>query len=130
MPGRMDREIEEILERSEAVLASESRKPRKSRNKGSSGSSRPGWTRLGGTFSPGRVFLAGGALLLTGLILNIAGTGPAGILLWVGLILFVFAYALFFVRSSSTPELHWRGRPVDYGRPPSLWARLRRWLQS
>ena len=130
MPGRMDREIEEILERSEAVLASESRKPRKSQSRGASRWSRLGWTRLGNPFSPGRVFLAGGALLLTALILNVAGAGPWALLFWPGLILFVFAYALFFVRSSSTPELHWRGKPVDYGRPPSLWARLRRWLQS
>ncbi len=130
MPGRMDREIEEILERSEAVLASESRKPRKSGKRGPSRWSRPGWTRLGGTFSPGRIFLAGGALLLTALILQLASTGPVAVFFWLGLILFVFAYALFFVRSSSTPELHWRGRPVDYGKPPSLWTRLRRWLQS
>ena len=130
MPGRMDREIEEILERSEAVLASESRKPRKSRKEGSSRWSRPGWTRLGDTFSPGRIFLAGGALLLTALVLNVAGAGPVAFFFWPGLILFVFAYALFFRRSKSTPELHWRGRPVDYGRPPSLWMRLRRWMQS
>ena len=130
MPGRMDREIEEILERSEAVLPPQPRKPRKGRRQDSSRLSRPGWTRLRSSFSPGRVFLAGGALLLTALILNVAGAGSWAFLFWPGLILFVFAYALFFVRSSSPPELHWRGRPVDYGRPPSLWARLRRWLRS
>ena len=130
MPGRMDREIEEILERSEAVLASQPQKPRKGRSRGQSRWSRPGWPRLRGAFSPGRAFLAGGALLLTALILNVAGAGPWVWLFWPGLILFVFAYALFFVRSGSTPELHWRGKPVDYGRPPSPWTRLRRWLQS
>lgn len=130
MPGRMDREIEEILARSEEVLTSQSRKPRKSRRQGSSRWSLPGWTTLGGSFSPGRVFLAGGALLLTALILNVAGVGSWAFLFWPGLILFVFAYALFFVRSGSSPELHWRGRPVDYGGPPSLWQRLRRWLRS
>lgn len=130
MPGRMDREIEEILARSEEVATSQSRKPRKSQRRGASRWSLPGRTMLGSSFSPGRVFLVGGALLLTALILNVAGMGAWAFLFWPGLILFVFAYALFFVRSGSTPELHWRGRPVDYGRPPSLWQRLRRWLRS
>ena len=130
MPGRMDREIEEILERSEEVLTSQSRTPRKSRRRGSSRWSRPGWTRLGGSISPGRVFLASVALLLTALILNVAGAGPVAVLFWLGLVLFIVAYALFFVRSSSSPELRWRGKPVDYGRPPSLLERMRRWLRS
>ena len=130
MSGRMDREIEEILARSEEVLTSQPGKPQRSRRQGSSRWSRPGWTRLGGSISPGRVFIASVALLLTALILNVAGAGPVAVLFWLGLVLFIVAYALFFVRSSSPPELRWRGKPVDYGRPPSLWTRVRRWLRS
>ena len=125
MPERFKEEIEEILEKAEVPpKAPESQK-------GGKGPSRWFGLSFGGfsdTFSPGKIFVGSVALLLTALIFSVVGSGPVAPLLWIALILFVVAYAMFFVRSSPKAELRWRGRPVDYGRRSSWWQRfLRRW---
>ena len=43
---------------------------------------------------------------------------------WAGIILFILAYALFFVKPSNNTEKRWRGRPVDDDDDSE---RLRRW---
>ena len=130
MPERFQREIEEILEHSEDSPETPSRQPnkrtRKSPSRRRDGSS--GW--LGEVLAPARLFMASVALLIAALILNVAGTGLAALLFWLGLILFVVAYAVYFVRSEKGPERHWRGRVVEYETTGPSWReRIRRWFR-
>ena len=58
---------------------------------------------------------------------------PRPLLDWPLLVLFVIAYALFFVRpgaslTSSSYEKRWRGRPMEERQ--TMLDRLRRWLKS
>jgi len=57
-------------------------------------------------FPPGRVLVAAIALLLLGLVAGMS------FLAWIGLILFIIGYAMFFVRPRKI-EKRWRGKPVD-----------------
>jgi hypothetical protein len=125
MPERLQREIEEILEHSEGSPKDSPRQPGK-KGKGSGGIF-GGW--LGDALAPSRLFMASGALLLTALILNVAGAGLAGLLFWLGLVLFIVAYAIYFVRNEKGPERRWRGRAVEYDAGPSRRGRIRRWFR-
>lgn len=81
------------------------------------------------TFSPGRVALAGVALLLCGLILPWFSL-PFGWLMWVGLLALAAAYLLFFLRPRGVNRgQYWRGRPVESA-GPSLWRRARKWFKG
>lgn len=128
MAGRFEREIEEILESSEVTP-----EPPKSR-KGGRGPSQGARSRLDGlrdNLSPGRVFLASVALLLSALIVRSLSPGVmVSILFWIGLVLFIAAYALFFVRSGSRTETRWRGQPVSYTTRPTWWRRFRDWIRG
>ena len=77
--------------------------------------------------SPGRVMLIAVSLLLSALIVRAAvpgGLGLVGPLAWIGLILFIVAYAMFFVKPPKI-EKRWRGQPLDDSGDP-WWNRLRR----
>lgn len=81
------------------------------------------------TFSPGRVALAGVALLLCGLLLPALGL-PFSWLMWVGLLALAAAYLLFFLRPRGVNRgQYWRGRPVEAA-GPSLWQRARKWFKG
>jgi uncharacterized membrane protein len=80
--------------------------------------------------SAGKLMLASLVLLLLALILGAAGLASPVILVVAGLVLFVIAYALFFVRPTSTAgyKKRWRGRLIEDDLP--LWDRFKRWLKG
>ena len=80
------------------------------------------------TFSPGRVALAGVALLLIGVLLPSFGL-PFFWLVWVGLLGLVAGYLLFFIRprGKANAGQYWRGRPVE-SEKSSLLQRVKGWL--
>ena len=128
MPERFQREIEEILEHSEDSPKDSPRQPgKKAKGPSGRGGMFSGW--LGDVLAPSRLFMASGGLLLTALVLNVAGAGLAGLLFWLGLVLFIVAYAIYFVRSEKGPERRWRGRVVEYDTGPSWRGRIRRWFR-
>ena len=67
------------------------------------------------SISSGRVMLVAVLFLLTALVLNTILPGFTGPLAWVGLILFIVGYGLFFLRPirPSKTEKRWRGTVID-----------------
>ena len=82
------------------------------------------------TFSPGRVALAGIALLLLGALASLFSL-PLSWLMWVGLLTLAAAYLLFFIRprGGANQGQYWRGRPVESD-SPSLLARAAKWFKK
>ena len=79
--------------------------------------------------SAGKLMLASFALLLLALILGAAGIGSVVHFVIAGLVLFVIAYALFFIRpGSASYEKRWRGRIIEERAP--LLDRMKRWFKS
>lgn len=127
MSERYQREIEEILKE---VVQKPAKKPRRHRG------FRP---RLANPFrglttaiTPGKLLMTSVALLLTALLVRRVAPGLVGLLFWAGLLLFIAAYAFFFVRWGSGPKRRWRGRPLDDDVPryTSWWRRLLQWLRQ
>ena len=123
MSKRLEREIEEILQQAEMPPATE----KAQRGGGRLPDSRS--FRIQDALRPKRFFIVAGLLALSWLVLNAAGLGLGGVFGWLALVLFIAGYALYFVRSESTPERRWRGQVVDYGDTGSWRFRLRRWLR-
>lgn len=134
MAEKYQREIEEILQKTDGSDGAPSRpKPRHSgpvRRFFSVLGTRLGHRRL--AFSPGKLMLVSLALLLSALLVSRVAPGMVGgILLWGALVVFIAAYALFFIRPGGRHEKRWRGRVIEERRPgPTLWARLRRLIKS
>ena len=133
MSNKYEKEIEEILKQAEDVLPKDRSEP--STKEPSNPGSNPLRRLTGGRglkISAGKLMLVSFALLLLAMILGASGVGKVVYLVIAGLILFVIAYALFFVRpgggSPSGYEKRWRGRVIEDS--PSLWDRLKRWLRS
>jgi hypothetical protein len=122
MSNRLEREIEEILQQAEMPPAAEKAQ------KGGGQRADSGSFRVQDSLRPKRFFIVAGLLALSWLVLNAMGLGLAGVLGWLALVLFIAGYALYFVRSESTPQRRWRGQVVDYGDRSSWRSRLRRWL--
>ena len=126
MSDQLDRDIDEILQHTRKKSSSESQRPnhdwriREPYRKDSLFRKLPVKT----------FFIGSGCLFLAGLILNAFGSGISGIVFWIGLIAFVLGYLLLIARARNSPDLTWRGRPVDYGTSSSLLTRVRRWFQS
>ena len=132
MPQKYQREIEEILQQAGDMGLSEppKRGPKQ-------GFGRLAWEYFkqsigGSAFSvtPGRVMLGAVLILLAALVLNLAtpGFGIVGILAWLGFILFIVGYALFFIKPRPVQK-RWRGDVIEYQGGESLWDKLRRRLQ-
>jgi len=116
MPERYKEEIDEILQQKTGQLDGRASKRR------AGVWSRVGRIRALSFLTPGKVLAASSALLLLGFIVR----GPHAILLWAGLLAFITAYAMFFLRWGSRPEKRWRGRPAD-DRTGKRWSsKLRR----
>ena len=123
MSKRLEKEIEEILQQAEMPPADE----KAHRGGGRRPDSRS--FRIQDALRPKRLFIIAGLLALSWLVLNATGLGLAGVFGWLALVLFIAGYALYFVRSESTPERRWRGQVVEYGNDDSWRSRLRRWLR-
>ena len=132
MPQKYQREIEEILQQAGDLGLSDP--PKRSRKLGIG---RLAWEYFkqsigGSAFSvtPGRIMLGAVLILLAALVLNLAtpGFGVVGILAWLGFILFIVGYALFFIKPKPVQK-RWRGDVIEYHQGDSLWAKLRKRLQ-
>lgn len=140
MPDRYQDEIEEILKgieedepprparRTQPIIDD---MPREARQDAPSyrdqpqegGGSASRWKHI----TPGRVALAGFALLILGLALNSVGFGW---MVWLGLLGLAGAYLLFFVRPRTVnQDKRWRGRSVE-SQGPSPWQRFKRWMSE
>ena len=127
MPDKYLKEIEEILKRADEVMPKEGAARSRQRTRSPSGSVSP-LSRLSGgrgfKISAGKLMLASFALLLLALVLGAAGIVSVFAFVVAGLVLFVIAYALFFIRPGSSQEKRWRGRVIEES--PSMWNRFRR----
>ena len=126
MSNKYQKEIEEILKRAEEVMPKDAARPTR---KGASSSLLGRFTNGGGPrISAGKIMLTSFALLLLAMILSFMGIGNVVLLVAAGLVLFVIAYALFFVRPSASYEKRWRGRVIED--QPTVWGRVKRWLNG
>ena len=133
MSERYQREIEEILQQ-----VGEST-PTKEPGKAEKNSLLALFSRIGNGIgsviylSSRRLMTIGIALLLSAILVSAIFPGLLGPFVWLGLILFILVYALFFARPSLKMERRWRGRPIELQRPArsaeSLWERFQRWLR-
>jgi hypothetical protein len=123
MSDKYQREIEEILE-----ATGETPVPDGGKRRGARGGNLPKVNLNQGKafwrFTSGKLFLVSVGLLVTALIMRSVGVNLVGFFAWAGIILFILAYALFFVKPSNNTEKRWRGRPVDDDDDSE---RLRRW---
>ncbi|MSQ41399.1 MAG: hypothetical protein EXR55_07095 [Dehalococcoidia bacterium] len=132
MPSRYQREIEEILSQTGKTGPQLPETP-----KAESQSASGGWgsvvarafALLPWRVSPAKLMLSSAGIMLAAFLLNNFNSPVVGPLVIVGIILFIVAYALFFLPSSRpTAERRWRGRPMEY--PRVFWRhRLRRWFR-
>lgn len=131
MPHKYQREIEEILQQAGDLGAGEGSRSRRKKS-----FVRLAWEyfkqSVGGNIlaiTPGRVMLGAVLLLLAALVLNLAtpGFGIVGLLAWIGFILFIVGYAMFFIKPRPV-EKRWRGDVIQYD-DETLWDRIRRRFQ-
>ncbi len=121
MSDKYRKEVEDILEQA-GVPPGRAPVPRR----------KPGFWRLlwmyagkalGGrtwAITPGRVMIAAVVVLLLALVLR---AGP--IMGLIGLLLFIVAYAMFFMRPRNRVEKRWRGRSVEEEDDSDWWDRIR-----
>jgi Flp pilus assembly protein TadB len=130
MPEKYKEEIEEILRRTGEMAPAPTAREAERRpvelaqhpHPPDSASGSRGSVRRWPSLSPGKILLAGLVLLLVGAFWK-------GFLIWVGLVLLVLAYLLFFVTPRSISyEKRWRGRAVE--ERTSVWWRLKSWFQG
>ena len=135
MSDKYMKEIEEILKQADEVMPKDRAKPPERESKrvggllGSLGRVSGG---RGIKISATKLMLASFGLLLLALILGAVGVGSVVHFVVAGLVLFVIAYALFFVRPGasigSSYDKRWRGRSIEDR--PTVLDRFRRWLKS
>ena len=129
MAQRYQREIEEILgqtgEDGEGAGPDGSKPPRTQ-----SRVSRPRGPGLGRFLRPtsGRLLLAGIVLLVLSVLLKALDAPGVTPFLWASVVLFVFAYVVYFTRPRRTVERRWRGQPMDDPQPAGPLSRLWRWI--
>lgn len=130
MSDKMKKEIEEILRKAEDVMPESRSRPPRGQTQQSTKSSPLGRFTAGRGFkiSAGKLMLGSFGLLLLALILGAATSISVVPLVVAGLVLFVVAYALFFVRPGATYEKRWRGRLIED--TPTPWERVKRWLKG
>ena len=130
MSDKMKKEIEEILRKAEEVMPEGRARSPRAQAQPSTKSNPLGRVTAGRgpRISAGKLMLASFVLLLLALILGAAGTISVVPLVVAGLVLFVVAYALFFVRPGATYEKRWRGRLIED--TPTPWERVKRWLKG
>ena len=131
MSERYQREIEEILQQvGESTPTKEPRKPE--RNSLLAPISRVARS-IGNLIyeSSQRLMTIGIALLILAILASVIFPGLLGPIVWLGLIIFILVYALFFARPNIKTEKRWRGRTISP--PPSawrgdgMWYRFQRW---
>ena len=78
--------------------------------------------------TPGRLLVAGIGLLILSVLLKALDAPGVTPFLWASVVLFVFAYVVYFTRPRRTVERRWRGQPMDDPQPAGPFSRLWRWI--
>lgn len=126
MAQRYQREIEEIL-----GAINEDPPTRTDRRKASTvvSQSRETKGRLR-RITPGRLLLAGLALLIAALLMNAFGLALASPLAWLGVALSIIAYVAFFTKPRRLVERRWRGQLLDDPPATAGISRFWRWISK
>ena len=130
MSERYQREIEEILQQAgDHTPTKEPERPR--RRSPSSAIGGVGRGVAGLIYrSSSRLLVIGAVLLLLAILVSVILPGFLGPLFWLGLILFIMIYALYFARPGGSPEKRWRGRAIEPSpSEDSAWSRFQRWFK-
>ena len=132
MPEKYKDQIEEILRQAEDVVAQDRPQPpapKESTRRYVLRLPRVGMLQGLPRISSGKLMLAALALFLLALLLR-STVGPAMLFVWIGLVLFVVAYVMFFARPGTQQvEKRWRGRLLE-DNPENLLKRLKRLLRG
>ena len=126
---RYQREIEEILGQSgddEPDSGAERAKPSRAPRRRARSPRRSLGSLL--RLTPGRLLLAGVALLILSVLLKALDAPGVTPFLWASVVLFVFAYVSYFTRPRRTVERRWRGQLMDDPQPAGPFSRLWRWI--
>lgn len=137
MPNRVEREIEEILSKLDALPPSGRPPPRRRRS---------WWSRLKGglarlgdrvsglrSINPGTMMLVGLCLILSAIFLRMVSADLTRWVVVIGLVLFFASFVLSFLRGRDggviSHDTYWRGQRISRSalRGPSLADRVRAW---
>ena len=115
MPDQYQKEIEDILKKAEAEAPLPTAKSRDSLRGMVWQYARQSLNTKAWGVSPGKIMLAALAILLAAFLLRPFVPGMFGLLAWAGLIIFIVAYGMVFLRPSKSPvdRKMWRGRYID-----------------
>ncbi len=114
MPDQYQKEIEDILKKAEAEAPLPSGSSRRSLRGMVWQYVRQSLNTKAWGVSPGKIMLAALAILLAAFLLRPFVPGMFGLLAWAGLIIFIVAYGMVFLRPSKTGQRKmWRGRYID-----------------
>ena len=129
MAQRYQREIEEILGQTGEDEPGSGGERVKTPNAPRRASRSPR-RRLGAfiRLTPGRLLVAGIGLLILSVLLKALDAPGVTPFLWASVVLFVFAYVVYFTRPRRTVERRWRGQPMDDPQPAGPFSRLWRWI--
>ena len=130
MSERYQREIEEILQQvGESTPTKEPEKPHRKSPLSAFGGIGRGVAGLIYR-SSSRLLLIGAVLLLLAVLVSVISPGFLAPFVWLGLILFIMVYALYFARPGSSPEKRWRGRTIEpVPSEDRAWSRFQRWFK-
>ena len=135
MSDKYQKEIEDILKQAEGVMPGDKSWPQAPHQPEEARGVFKSKRRIplsGSKISAGKLMLTSFAMLILALILSAVEVPYVVVLIAAGLVLFVAAFGLFFVRSGSGPsssyERRWRGRLIE--EEPGIWDRVKRWLRS
>ena len=123
MPDQYQKEIEDILKKAE----DEAPLPSGEAQRGLRGMvwqyARQSLNSKAWGVSPGKIMLAALAMLLAAFLLRPLVPGMFGLLAWAGLIIFIVAYGMVFLRPSKSKvdRKMWRGRYVDEDENGGSW---------
>ena len=125
MPDQYEQEIEDILRQAEAEAPLPQPRSRQSLRGLVRQYARQSLNNNAWGISPGRIMLTALALILAAILLRPFLPSLFGLLAWAGLIIFIIAYGLFFVKPSRKyPPKKWRGRYVE-DEPTNLFTSLK-----
>ena len=78
--------------------------------------------------SPGRIMLGSLGLILIAFLFRASMPGLVAPIAWVGLVVFILGYALFFINPSGSYEKRWRGQVIES--QPRLRERIVKWIRG
>ena len=130
MHDQYQKEIEDILRKAEAEAPLPSERSRRSLRGMVWQYVRQSLNSKAWGVSPGKIMLVALAIVLAAFLLRPIVPGMFGLLAWAGLIIFIVAYGMVFLRPSKSPvdRKMWRGRYIDdeQGGANSWWQGLKR----